>query len=204
MNRFRHAFPATVIAAGVLLAACGDRPAPAEVTAVPEAAAAPADPSRFVFGFTSTSDAEDPRIVDWAEDPCGMTAFAAVDRMPIDDPSLRPDYVVEFDAAGATTRRWAKPYSAEIVSLAGERLHFRADHEGAYRTFWTQPDGSVGVLEERLASPVAAPAPDFVDGAVEIDCPALPDFAGSDYVQCFEVGDAAGGRRRVAFEGACS
>lgn len=174
--------------------------------AVAPDAGAPSDRAaapRYRFGFTSISEEDDPRIVDWAEDPCGVTAYADVDAMPIEDPTLIPDYVVEFDVDGKELRRWAKPYSAEIVAIAGERLHFRADHDGASRVFWTQPDGSVGVLEERLANPAAPPAPGFADGATEVECPALPAFEGSDYVQCFEIGDP-GARRRVAFEGACS
>ena len=179
--------------------------APVDATRDPaESAAVAAAATRFVFGFTSISDAEDPRIVEWAEDPCGVTAFAAVDRMPVDDPSLLPDYVVEFGADGHELRRWGKPYSAEIVAVVGERLHFRARHDGFVRTFWTLADGSVGLLDDTLANPAAAPAPGFAENAEAIDCPALPVFAGSDYLQCYEIAGDDGIARRFAWEGACS
>ncbi len=207
----RPALPATIVLLS-LLAGAGCRrteeaaPAvPAATPATPAAAAAPALAPTFVFGFTALQpERDDPRIVDWVEDPCGMTAMAQVAAIPVDDPSLLPDYVVEFDAEGAEIKRWGKPYSAEIVAIAGERLHFRGDLEGRDRVFWTRPDGALGLLEERLADPAAAPAPGFADGAVEVDCPVLPVFAGSDYVQCYEITDGDGARRRVAFEGACT
>lgn len=164
-------------------------------------AAAPA----FVLGFTALQpEREDPRIVGWVEDPCGVTAMAQVTALPVDDPSLLPDFVVEFDADGKELRRWAKPYSAEIVAIAGERLHFRATHEGRERVFWTQPDGSLGVIDQGLENPSAPPTAGFADGAVAVDCPVLHVFAGSDYVQCYEITDGTDTRRRVAFEGACS
>ena len=213
MSSTRSSLPAAIVLLS-LLAGAGCRraeeaapsaPAAAPATTAAVAAAAPAPAPTFVFGFTALQpERADPRIVDWVEDPCGMTAMAQVATMPVDDPSLLPDHVVEFDADGAEIMRWAKPYSAEIVAIAGERLHFRADHEGRDRVFWTRPDGALGLLEERLADPAATPPPGFADGATAVDCPALPVFAGSDYVQCYEINDGAGTRRRVAFEGACS
>ena len=211
----------TVLLCVALLAGCGAEPgasvaahaADASAAATDNAAgtdavaatdaATPAAAPRYVFGFTSIAEGEDPRIVEWAEDPCGVTAFAPVDAMPVEDPTLLPDWVVEFDADGSEVRRWAKPYSAEIVAIAGERLHFRADHEARPRVFWTQPDGTLGLIDDRLANPAAPPATGFADGATEVECPALPAFEGSDYVQCFEIADGEN-RRRVAFEGACS
>ena len=110
----------------------------------------------------------------------------------------------EFAADGRELRRWGKPYSAEIVAVVGERLHFRARHDDVARTFWTLADGSVGLLDDTLANPAAAPAPGFAENAEAIDCPALPVFAGSDYLQCYEIAGDDGAARRFAWEGACS
>lgn len=196
----------------LLLAACGATPAdPAPAAASPEPVLAqPAAPpaavagARFEFAFTALDGAEDdPRIVDWQEDPCGMSAIAAVDRLPVDDKALLPDYVIEFDAEGAAVRRWAKPFSAEILTIAGDRLQFRAPQDDGKRVFWTTPDGTFGLHDVGPVDP-ARTVSVFPDGASAVDCPVLPEFAGSDYVQCYEITDATGQRRRIAFEGACS
>ena len=172
--------------------------------------AAPASPgaspaAEYVFGFVERQpEVDDPRMVDWVGDECGVLVMARVSTMPVDDPFLRPDYVVEFAEDGAELRRWAKPYGAEIIAIAGERLHFRADHEGTRRLFWTRPDGAVGVIDDRLANPAAAPAPTFGADAETLDCPALPVFSDAGSVQCARIRDGAGDLRRVAWEGACS
>ncbi|KFN50924.1 hypothetical protein [Arenimonas composti] len=152
----------------------------------------------FQFWFSARSDeGEDARVVQWAEDPCGMTPIAVVERMPLDDPFLLPDFVVEFDAEGRELRRWGKPYSAEIRTIAGDALVFRANHDGAgLRDFRTDPAGNIAVAPSEV--------PSTFGDATARDCPALPAFEGSDYVQCYEVRDADGGTRLLAWEGACS
>jgi len=151
----------------------------------------------FEFWFSAKTEEDDPRVVDWLEDPCGLTPVAVVDAIPVDDPYLLPDFVVEFDAAGKEVRRWGKPFSAEILGIAGDELLFRAPHGGgATADFRTGIDGHLVRSTDTIESTLS--------GATETECPALPTFAGSDYVQCVEVTDADGGRHLLAWEGACT
>ena len=62
---------------------------------------------------------------------------------------------------------------------------------------------TVGLIDERLANPAAAPAAGFLTGAEAVDCPALPVFPDPASVHCHAITDAAGTRRFIAFEGAC-
>lgn len=204
-----------MLCAGLILGACGQRDdaAPTQdatppAAAVPPSAEAPATvvepvapvaavaPATYEFAFTSRGDAagKDPRVVRWEGGPCGESPVARVETMPIDDKALLPDFVVEYDAAGKEIKRWGKPYEAEVIALDGDRLQFRTDASHAY---WTDPTGAIGTLEAGDAPPPALDAP-------LLDCPALPSFAESEYEQCYDVADAAGQRRKLAWEGVCS
>ena len=183
-------------------AATAPAPVEASVTAEPVAPAAPtasasaAAPTTYEFAFTSRGDAagKDSRVVRWEGGPCGESPVARVETMPIDDKALLPDFVVEYDAAGKEIKRWGKPYEAEVIALDGDRLQFRTDASHAY---WTDTEGAIGALEAGDAPPPALDAP-------LLDCPALPSFAESEYEQCYDVADAAGQRRKLAWEGVCS
>lgn len=175
-----------------------EAPATAEAIApaTPAAPAAPVAPAIYEFAFTAQGDAadKDPRVVRWEGGPCGESPVARVETMPIDDKALLPDFVVEYDATGKEIKRWGKPYEAEVIALDGDRLQFRTDASHAY---WTDTEGAIGALEAGDAPPPALDAP-------LLDCPALPSFAESEYEQCYDVADAAGQRRKLAWEGVCS
>lgn len=164
-------------------------------TPAPQPAAAPAAET-FTLRFTAKDEAaaeHDPRIVRWEDGPCGATPVAKVARIPLDDAVLLPDAVVEFDEAGKELRRWGRPYEASVIGLDGDHLLFRADEDAA---FWTDTAGTLGRSD--------AAGDDLAAGAPALDCPTLPTFAGSDYLQCFDVTDRAGRHRRLAWEGPCT
>lgn len=200
------------------LAACGERaPAPAAPVAPPADAAPPAPPAAsaakvaaepaappYRFAFASKGEAssdkrrKDPRVVEWGEDGCGAYPVALVDAIPLRDAWLLPDWVVEFDDKDREIQRWGRPMAAELTGLDGNRLGFRVDGHGQRGEFATTPDGALQALPEQAA------AASLYAGARQIECPALPTFAESDYVQCFVVEDAAGGERRLAWEAPCT
>ena len=171
-------------------AALPSTPAPSTATDAPLA------PKTYEFAFTARGDAadKDARVVRWEGGPCGKSPVARVAVMPIDDKMLLPDFVVEYDASGQEIRRWGKPYEAEVIGLDGDRLSFRTDTSHAY---WTDPAGAIGALEAGDTPPPELDAP-------LLDCPPLPSFAESEYEQCHDVADAAGQRRKLAWEGVCS
>lgn len=205
-----------MLCAGIALGACSRQqdppsaaaPVPVEAPAPAPAATSeatppsssttstPTTPATYEFAFTAQGDTagKDPRVVRWEGGPCGESPVARIETMPIDDKALLPDFVVEYDAAGKEIKRWGKPYEAEVIALDGDRLQFRTDASHAY---WTDPTGAIGALEAGDAPPPALDAP-------LLDCPALPSFAESEYEQCYDVADAAGQRRKLAWEGVCS
>ncbi len=205
-----------VLCAGIALGACSRQPDPSPAAAPapvetpapaadapaeaappsPPVAATPTAPATYEFAFTAQGDAadKDARVVRWEGGPCGESPVARVEVMPLDDKALLPDFVVEYDTAGKEIKRWGKPYEAEVIGLDGDRLSFRTDASHAY---WTDPAGAIGALEAGDAPPPALDAP-------LLDCPALPSFAKSEYEQCYDVADAAGQRRKLAWEGVCS
>ena len=165
---------------------------PATDVAAPAASA----PEIFTFDFTAKDEAaagHDPRIVRWEDGPCGATPVAKVARIPLGDAVLLPDFVAEYDDAGKELRRWGRPYEASVIGLDGDRLLFSADGESA---FWTDTDGTIG-RSDATGDDLSAHAP-------PLECPTLPTFAGSDYLQCFDVTDRAGHHRRLAWEGPCT
>lgn len=171
--------------------------APAPAPATPAATVAT---TQYVLPFTSQAEEgapDDPRIVRWAEGPCGATPYARVSAIPLQDKSLLADYVVEFDKAGRELRRWGKPYEAAVIGLEGEWLRVRAtDSEEKSRELRIDVAGRI--------EPVADPAKELSERSKMIDCPKLPTFAESDYEQCYDVTDAAGAQRRLAYEGVCA
>ena len=183
--------------------------APGAQAAAPDAAEADAWPAtraadaattptgRYEFAFlVRDAHREDARITAWTDDDCGLVALARVDAMPLDDPQLRADLVVEFAADGAELQRWAKPYGAEILGLSGNRLVFGEGSSEARRAWWADARGAVGDAETVSRA--------LGDDARAIECPALEATAGVDALQCYEITDQAGLRRRLAWEGACS
>ena len=205
-DTLRRALPAAMLALG--LAACAPGTAPTDAAAAPAAAgpaapragAAPAEAStatgRYEFAFLARDPGRvDARITDWVEDACGLLALARVDVMPLDDPQLRADLVIEFAADGAELQRWAKPYGAEILGLSGNRLVFGQGTSDARQAWWTDVRGGIG--------DAGGLAGGLGGDARAIDCPTL-DAAAADTLQCYEITDQAGLRRRLAWEGACS
>lgn len=183
-------------------------PQPADAaTEMPQAAAAsPSAPTSanasthaptfdFVFSTRRGEDAKDPRILSWEDSPCGVGPLARVDRMPIDDPVLLPDRVVEFDDGGKERKRWGKPYEAEVLGLEGDRLMFRV--HGHAHAYWTDPQGRIGTLAGDAGARPERQAP-------IVDCPALPSFGESAYLYCSAIVDDAQRTRRLAWEGPCT
>lgn len=171
--------------------------APATPASTPVPAATPTAPAptfEFVFSSQSTDEAKDPRILGWEDSPCGMGPRARIDRMPIDDRVLLPDWVVEFDDAGER-KRWGIPYEAEVLGLEGNMLKFRV--HGHAHAYWTDPQGRIGTL---AGDPDGLPELQ----APTVDCPTLPTFGASAYVYCSAVVDDARRTRRLAWEGPCT
>ncbi|QWP75251.1 hypothetical protein J5226_16665 [Lysobacter sp. K5869] len=203
----------------LLLAACGERasapaaspqpetkpeatsePMPAPAASAPAAPAElPKPPYRFAFATksekTDKKDA-DPRVVEWGEDGCGAYPVAQVEAIPLRDALLLPDWVVEFDDKDRELQRWGRPMAAELIGLDGARLLFRVDAHGQRGEFATTPAGAL--------EPLHSDAKSLDANARQIECPALPTFAESDYAQCFIVKDAAGAERRLAWEAPCT
>ena len=190
----------------VLLAcnACSDptptavEPASPKPESTPAATIPQAQAAAHVFTFMTLSDEvpNDPRILRVEESPCGPLVEARVANMPLNDPALLADLVVEFKPDGSELQRWGKPNEAELVGLEGERLLFAV---GAERS-WTTPDGGIG----RLGAVKSGEATERLTQQAMFACPALLGFGNSESVQCFRIDDAAGQTRLIALEGVCS
>ncbi|PZO63967.1 MAG: hypothetical protein DI635_06825 [Pseudoxanthomonas suwonensis] len=190
----------------VLLAcsACSDptptavEPASPKPESTPAATIPQAQAAAHVFTFMTLSDEvpNDPRILRVEESPCGPLVEARVANMPLNDPALLADLVVEFKPDGSELQRWGKPNEAELVGLEGERLLFAV---GAER-YWTTPDGGIG----SLGAVKSGEGTELLTQQAMFACPALPGFGNSESVQCFRIGDAAGQTRLIALEGVCS
>lgn len=173
---------------------------PAAPLVEPSPAAGTEPTASFEFSFTSTNpggkEGEDPRILRWEDGPCGVTPVARVSQIPLNDPALLPDYVVEFDDSGKEIKRWGKPYEAEVVGLEGDLLRFRT-YSGRPHAFWTDLQGRIGTIAGDAAKIPDLDAPTF-------DCPTLPTFADSDYTYCSKVTDTTGRVRKLAWDAPCT
>jgi hypothetical protein len=183
-----------VAIACLLAAGCTEAPASGRVDASKPAGAEHSYPFAV---FTTDPDSRDPRILDWIEADCANVALVALARMPVDDPLLRPDRVVEFDAAGRELRRWHKPYSAEILAIQGDDLYFGASPGGAKGPFRTNPAGEITPAVPLTAS--------LSEQAELVDCPAalaaFPDDM--SLVTCYRASDSAGRPLLLAWEAGC-
>jgi hypothetical protein len=170
--------------------------APSSVPATPAAEAA----ASFEFAFSSTNaegkEGDDPRILRWEDGPCGGSPVVRVSRMPLNDASLVPDYVVEFDDTGKELKRWGKPYEAEVLGIEGDLLKFRVRGEPP-RAFWTDLQGHIGTIAGDATTIPELDTPTF-------ECPTLPTFANSSYAYCSIVTDVASRPRKLAWEGPCT
>ena len=184
--------------------ACSDpvppavEPAPSKIESTPAAAIPQVPAETHVFTFMTLSDdvPADPRILRVEESPCGPLVEARVANMPLNDPALLADLVVEFKPDGSELQRWGKPNEAELVGLEGERLLFAV---GAER-YWTTPDGGIG----RLGAVKSGEATERLTQQAMFACPALRGFGNSESVQRFRIGYATGQTRLIALEGVCS
>lgn len=201
--------PAVLCAALVACTADAPPAAPAAVTAATPAAAVrppaeptPAAPAQHRFAFAERSAAPGPSgvtIVGTEPTPCGPVLVARVDRIPLDDARVRPDWVVEFDAAGAQVRRWGVPHEALVVGLDGDRVRFRTA-SGTYRV------DAAGAVEQVDGPGIDAAQPrpaSLLDGGAAVTCPAAITADGAD-LRCATVRDAAGVDRRLAVPTVCS
>lgn len=150
----------------------------------------------FRFGLNNREAVDDPRIVRTEPSPCGDLAVANVSSIPLDDPVLAADPVVEFDHAGKVLNQWAKPNEAEVLALDGARLKFGVGS----RAYWTDPTGAF----ESAGAAASGAAADFIPGDGMFACPALSAFPEHGSQQCFRVRDTAGRQRLIALEGVCS
>ena len=178
----------------LLAAACSDSPASGRVDARTPAGAEARYPLAV---FVSDPDSRDPRILGWLEADCATVALVALDRMPVDDPLLRPDRVVQFDEAGRELRRWHKPYSAEILAIQGDDLYFGASPGGAKGPFRTNPAGEL--------TPSVPLATGLSASATITDCPARLEAFPDDMslVTCYRASDGAGRPILLAWEAGC-
>jgi hypothetical protein len=158
----------------------------------------PVAPGEYLLPFTLNPDqgrSNDPRILQWRTHPCGATPYALVRTIPIGDRLLLSDEVIEYDAAGEAVRSWHKPFEAEVIAVDGERLGVRvSDGNDVEQALWVDVFG------------VLAPAKAFAAGEPRpLDrCPKLKAFEDSDYEQCYQYTDAAGGKRLLAYAGPCT
>jgi hypothetical protein len=173
------------------LAGCAPEPqAPA-----PKAPAAAATLHAFTF-FVSDLQARDPRVVDIIQSDCGMVAVTHVSAIPLDDPLILPDLVVQYDEAGAEVRRWAKSYSSQILAISGDQMFFGASPGGDAGPFRTTPAGDVTV-----AVPLAT---NLEANATYVACPAsLQSFPDISLVSCYRTTDVAGRPINLAWEAGC-
>ena len=179
---------ALVLIPVLLFAGCA--PAP------PEAAPAGPPPLHAFAFFVSDLQARDARIADLVEADCGLVAIARVPSIPLDDPLILPDVVVQYDADGAELRRWSKSFSSEILAVSGDDLYFGSSPGGDAGPFRTTPTGAV-----ELAVPLAA---NLEASARYVACPAsLPSFSDMSLVSCYETADVAGRPLRLAWEAGC-
>jgi hypothetical protein len=163
--------------------------------AMADAPAAAAVPHRFAV-FDTDPGIRDPRVIDWIETDCRDVALVALPRLPINDSVLKPDLVVEFDQDGRERRRWAKPFSAEILSIQGDDLYFGASPRGDKGPFRTTPAGDMV-----LAAPLST---HLTRDAELITCPtSLSAFPDLSLVVCYQAKDAAGHPIRLAWEAGC-
>lgn len=185
----------------VLACSACSRPAtpPVEMarsTPTPPAAEPAAVTETFSF-MTQTDDVPaDPRILRTVDGPCGPVVDARVATMPLNDPVLLADLVVEFQPDGTELQHWRKPSDVEMVGLDGPQLLFAAGDA----MYWTTADGRFGsvVADDPRINP------ELLGESMMFECPALPSFAESGYAQCFRMTDAAGVQRLIAMEGVCS
>lgn len=176
--------------------------APAQDAAMPASAtpAAAATSHRFAFNERSaTPGASGVEIVGAEPTPCGPVLIARVDRIPLDDPRVAPDRVVEFDAAGQQVRSWGVPYEAVVTAVDGERVQFRTDTG----TYWTDAAGTVEQADANGIDPGAPRPPTLVDAGAAVECPSTVAAKYAD-MQCAAVRDVAGQERRLAVETVCS
>lgn len=189
--------PALALLMVAALAGCAPAPAPrdAAAPAAPAASAAPPKLHAFTF-FVSDLQVRDPRIVEYIQSDCGTVAITRVPAIPIDDPLIRPDLVVQYDESGAELRRWAKSYSSQILAISGDEMFFGASAGGDVGPFRTTPAGGVTVAVP-LASNLEA-------NASYVTCPdALPTFPDMSLVSCYETTDVAGRKLHLAWEAGC-
>jgi hypothetical protein len=184
----RRALPLLLLAA---LAGCA--PAPASRDA--EAPSARPKLHAFAF-FVNDLQARDPRVVDIIQSDCGMVAIARVPAIPVDDPLILPDLVLQYDEAGAEVRRWSKSYSSQILAISGDQMFFGASPGGDAGPFRTTPAGDVTV-----AVPLAT---NLEDNASFVTCPeSLAGFADMSLVSCYQTTDVAGRTLYLAWEAGC-
>ncbi len=177
----------------LLAALAGCAPAPSSTDAKPDAAR----PKLHAFAFfVSDLQARDPRITEIIQSDCGMVAIARVPSIPIDDPLILPDLVVQYDEAGAEMQRWAKSYSSQILAIAGDQMFFAASPGGDAGPFRTTPAGDVTV-----AVPLAT---NLEANASFVACPeSLHSFADMSLVSCYRTTDVAGRPINLAWEAGC-
>lgn len=175
---------------------------PAPDAAIAAAPAVQGDATMHRFAFEPRSEKAGPsdaRIVGTQPSPCGTVLVARVGAIPLDDPQLRPDWIVESDAAGQTLRKWGVPYEALLVGIKGERVQFRTDTG----TYWTDAAGEVEQADAKGIDAGGERPASMVDAGSKVECPGGLE-GGSEGWQCAEVRDGDGGPRRLAVETVCS
>jgi len=148
----------------------------------------------------------------WAEDvpaqlekfvqdhPCGEILTARVAEIP--DPSrtpyLVPETVLELDDAGRMRTSWRIPIDSVVHSIRGNTILVT-------RTYTTKKGAEIAVglaVEPNGEFTVVAPADTLIE---QIQCPELPSFGRSSYLNCWRLRDPdSGAIRRVAYQIPCS
>jgi hypothetical protein len=125
------------------------------------------------------------------EHPCGRTATVPVTRIPLADPALEGELVLEVAEDGQEVRRWTVPVDVPVFGVRGDELVVRLP-DGT--SLGIRPDGTFRLVPELLP---ALPEP--------VTCPDLARFRGSAYLRCWPFTDLDGGERRLlAYQGPCT
>lgn len=137
-----------------------------------------------------------PGVVSVEDGPCGSVARVRLSRLPpLDSIPLKPERVVEIDAAGQVIRRWATPVDTYPVALDGKALIVGFNGRVYYK---------VGA-DRHIQLIAGLPAPDTKFEGSERTCPKLPEFGKSAYARCWGFRDLKTQREHILmFEGVCS
>jgi hypothetical protein len=146
---------------------------------------------RFSVWPANDSVVFDTTVFEMRDHPCGATLSARFKTIPVKNPIVDPERLVEFDSAGRPMVEWRAPTDRYPVGLQGDELFVS---HGETFFLGIRPSG-----EYRIVPRVALPEP------ADLSCPTRELFPKSAYARCRMFADLASGKqRRLGFEGPCT